>query len=919
MAWATLPALSDGLEGEGKDSGLDPPISTGHAETQNIDPALSRARKRNQVRIRHANEADIAIISKYLPKEASAFFPMRMVGPDDSFQAPDSWLEEIGEVISTEPPLPRRPDFQFSTEPSAIEANGALLESFGFDFEKLLESQRGTTAWHGSEFRDVPQLQRVIGGHPLFEYLSRVFTEGMDYIFKRELTSKEMKLEAEHMIARGNHKSATAAEDVVEGLLLKDVTHGFSLPFPATMIPKIPRSAVQPCGLAAQFSLQADGSRAIKQRLTHDLSYARTGEGISINDRIDMTQYPEMYYGWCLIRLIHFIVCLRFDHPGRRILVAKYDYSDAYRRMSQTWKAATQSIIVLRNVAYMALRLAFGGSPNPACFCAFSETLTDFANELSCSSFDPRSLHSPTTEETTITKPRENFYGRDEPFATAIAPAVEVPTTLTSRKDCFIDDIISVFLETEVNLAREPHAVPLAVHALSRPHRGDGVEPVPRRPLLAPAKLIAEGTPMEVQIVLGWTVDTRRMLVLLPRDKYLAWVGDLNGTIEAGKTTIGELQTLIGRLNHASFLVPLSRHFLNGLRDRVGSQVQSKRQTIRFSLDNLEDLRLWRLFLRTAHSGISMNLLTLRLPSRIGWSDSCPFGLGGYTQQGWAWRLRIPEWSAIFGDDTANNALEFLGMAITIKLLIIEAAEEPYPCLLPLGDNTSAIAWIFKSSKIKKGTVYYTAVREIAREIARDISSAECQVTPQHIRGTLNDVSDLLSFAGTVRGKTNPITIDSPPDDILTQRIHAYLPQIIPESFGISPLPDEIVSFALRVLAMLDESLTRNRKPPTLAPNECGGGGRHLRGTSNWTLSSVRYPATNGTSSVEPFSLSIETPSSTSREKLLGDVRNRWWSRLCETPLALWQRRFGQLTGTAPSTTRWGPQVASPFDPASQN
>ena len=32
-------------------------------------------------------------------------------------------------------------------------------------------------------------------------------------------------------------------------------------------------------------------------------------------------------------------------------------------------------------------------------------------------------------------------------------------------------------------------------------------------------------------------------------------------------------------------------------------------------------------------------------------------------------------------------------------------------------------------------------------------------------------------------------------------------------------------------------------------------------------------------------------------------------SRLCETPSALWQRRFGPLTGTAPSTTRWGPQV----------
>jgi hypothetical protein len=917
VAWATPPTASD--ETEGREEGPDPAPqnSLDRTDVARCDPALSRARKRNLIRIRHANEADEAIISKYLPSEASAFFSVRMVGPDDAFQAPDSWLEEIREVISTEPPLPRKPDFHFSTDPSAVEANGALLESFGFDFEKLLESQRGTTAWHGSEFREIPQLQRIIGRHPIFAYLAGIFAEGMDYIFRRELTSREMKREAEHMIGRGNHKSATAAEEVVKRLLLKDVTHGFSLPFPASQIPKIPNSAVQPCGLAAQFSLQADGSRVVKQRLTHDLSYAITGEGISVNDRIDMSRYPEMYYGWCLIRLVHFIACLRFDYPGKRILVAKYDYSDAYRRMSQTWRAAIQSIIVLGGIAYMALRLAFGGSPNPACFCAFSEALTDFANELSCSTFEPRFLSSPIITEL-ITKP-VGSYSEDEPFATSIAPAVEVPTTLASRKDCFIDDIISVFLESEENLRREPHAVPLAVHALSRPHRGDNVEPVPRRPLLAPDKLAAEGTPREVQIVLGWTIDTRRMLVLLPRDKYLAWVGDLDETIGAGKATIGELQTLIGRLNHASFLVPLSRHFLNGLRDRIGPNSQSKRRTVRFNLDNLEDLRLWRLFLGTAHSGISMNLLTLRLPSRIGWSDSCPFGLGGYTQMGWAWRLRIPPWSAIFGNDTANNALEFLGMAITIKLLIIEAAEEQYPCLLPLGDNTSAIAWIFKSSKLKRGTVYYTTVREIAREIARDISNAGCQVTPQHLRGTLNDVSDLLSFAGTVRGKTNPLTIDNPSDDILTQRIHAYLPQIIPESFRISPLPDEVVSFALRVLGMLDESLTRNRKRPTLALNERGGGGRHSLGTSGWTPSSVLYPATSGTSSAEHFSLSTEMPISTSRAELLGDVRNRWWSRLCETPSALWQRRFGQMTGTAPSTTRWGPPVASPFVPASRD
>jgi hypothetical protein len=162
---------------------------------------------------------------------------------------------------------------------------------------------------------------------------------------------------------------------------------------------------VQPCGLATQFGLEADGSRKEKKPLTHDLSCSLTGEEISVNERVDMSRYPEMFYIWCLLRVIHFIVCLRHDYPNERILIAKFDYSDVYRRITHSWKAALQSIIVLGGVAYMALRLAFGGSSNPACFCAFSESLTDVANELSASSFNPDTLRSPI-EGKELTRPR---------------------------------------------------------------------------------------------------------------------------------------------------------------------------------------------------------------------------------------------------------------------------------------------------------------------------------------------------------------------------------------------------------------------------------------------------------------------------------------------------------------------------------
>ena len=41
------------------------------------------------------------------------------------------------------------------------------------------------------------------------------------------------------------------------------------------------------------------------------------------------------------------------------------------------------------------------------------------------------------------------------------------------------------------------------------------------------------------------------------------------------------------------------------------------------------------------------------------------------------------------------------------------------------------------------------------------------------------------------------MTIDHPPDDVLTKRFHEYYSQVIPSGFKIHHLPDKIESFAL--------------------------------------------------------------------------------------------------------------------------
>jgi len=360
-------------------------------------------------------------------------------------------------------------------------------------------------------------------------------------------------------------------------------------------------------------------------------------------------------------------------------------------------------------------------------------------------------------------------------------------------------------------------------------------------------------------------------------------------------------------------VIPLSRHFLNELRQRVYRASTSKwGPKFRLGQAEIEDLKLWEHLLTVSHKGISLNLMIERHPTHLAWSDSCPFGMGGYTLGGRAWRLRIPDAFPFFGEDSANNLLEFLAMYVSVELLRREAADTKFPCFLALGDNTSAISWIFKSGSLAKGSAYYTAVKKVARRMAKNSIEGHYRLAAQHIKGKKNDVADFLSYHGSVRGKesVNPLTGDSPDDETLTKRFHSHLPHLIPQNFKISPLPEEVTSFVFAILQTYAASHSPNERAATKTETEPGVGGRDtLRCWDQLTYSSMIFP-----SKPKPASQKVSLPSSglassTSRADLLASVRNQWLLRLCRTPLAMWHRRCGVTTGTVLSTSKEEPSV----------
>ena len=112
---------------------------------------------------------------------------------------------------------------------------------------------------------------------------------------------------------------------------------------------------LQPCNLADQFGLTETGKRVKKKRLTHDMSDCITQDDASLNKRSNMTHYPEMIYGWALMRIITYIVVLRLNYPEKKILISKYDLSDAYRRVANGFKAAAETILVVGHLAFIML------------------------------------------------------------------------------------------------------------------------------------------------------------------------------------------------------------------------------------------------------------------------------------------------------------------------------------------------------------------------------------------------------------------------------------------------------------------------------------------------------------------------------------------------------------------------------------
>jgi hypothetical protein len=257
-------------------------------------------------------------------------------------------------------------------------------------------------------------------------------------------------------------------------------------------------------------------------------------------------------------------------------------------------------------------------------------------------------------------------------------------------------------------------------------------------------------------------------------------------------------------------------------------------------------------------------------------------------------------------------------MMITTWLILLDcdALGLSSECILVLGDNTSAIGWLFRSGKIPPDSFYYSAVQLIARKLAELLTDSSHILSSQHLKGQKNVVADLLSYTGSSREEPHPLAPDNPSDGELTLRFHSSLPQLIPKDFLISPLPDAILSFVTQALQTAESSWIRAKNLPTKPKTESGAAGSAsaMKRDSTLSRSSLLYPSGNANSSYDPSSPSTAKLRGLSQDDFLASVRDPWWRQLCAKPQATWLRRSGVVSNKVPFTSKTALSSGLPFE-----
>ena len=168
---------------------------------------------------------------------------------------------------------------------------------------------------------------------------------------------------------------------------------------------------------------------------------------------------------------------------------------------------------------------------------------------MHCQEWDHISIKSPCQHLI----PLPSCLPKDLPYKAAAALAVDLPINNWGITDVCIDDLIPVCPDIRQNVDRASSIITLSLHILGRDV--SVVEPLPCDNLLSDVKVSMEGGMAEIQIILGWCINTRTLIIFLLSENFEEWSNDIQQLLLQDSAKTKQLETLDGRLNHVAHIM----------------------------------------------------------------------------------------------------------------------------------------------------------------------------------------------------------------------------------------------------------------------------------------------------------------------------------------------------------------------------
>jgi hypothetical protein len=107
-----------------------------------------------------------------------------------------------------------------------------------------------------------------------------------------------------------------------------------------------------------------------------------------------------------------------------------------------------------------------------------------------------------------------------------------------------------------------------------------------------------------------------------------------------------------------------------------------------------------RQHLKKCQDGVDLNLIAYRCPTHAYQSNSCPAGLGRYSNEGFAWRYYL---NPHLKFQASNNLLEHIVAIITVWVDIIAGRLTCGNCARSMTNSTTSEGWLKKTNFIEDG------------------------------------------------------------------------------------------------------------------------------------------------------------------------------------------------------------------------